>query len=55
MLFSIDRFLPFLDLFQVDSTRVDMCKSVLEAFVTHNTEKTSDPVIVNALTYIGKV
>lgn len=54
VLFSIDRFLPFLDLFQVDRIKVDMCKSVLEAFVAHQAEPTSDPVIVNALTYVGK-
>ena len=55
VLFSIDRFLPFLDLFHVDRTKVDMCKTVLEAFVANQTEPTSDPVIINALTYIGKV
>ncbi len=55
MLFSIDRFLPFLDLFQQDRTKVEMCKSVLEAFLANQKETTSDPVIVGALTYIGKV
>uniref|UniRef100_A0A673HWC3 VPS35 endosomal protein-sorting factor-like n=1 Tax=Sinocyclocheilus rhinocerous TaxID=307959 RepID=A0A673HWC3_9TELE len=32
-LFSMEKFLPFLDMFQKDSVRVEVCKSIMEVFI----------------------
>uniref|UniRef100_A0A8C5N900 VPS35 endosomal protein-sorting factor-like n=1 Tax=Gouania willdenowi TaxID=441366 RepID=A0A8C5N900_GOUWI len=54
ILFSMERFLPFLDMFQKDSVRVEVCKSILEVFIKHQVELTRDPVILNAMLHICK-
>ena len=36
-LFSMDKFLPFIDLFENAETRVEVCKTVLESFVRNQT------------------
>uniref|UniRef100_A0A673HVG4 VPS35 endosomal protein-sorting factor-like n=1 Tax=Sinocyclocheilus rhinocerous TaxID=307959 RepID=A0A673HVG4_9TELE len=53
-LFSMEKFLPFLDMFQKDSVRVEVCKSIMEVFIKHQQEPTRDPVILNALLHICK-
>jgi len=53
-LFSMDKFLPFLDIFQKDSVKVEVCKNIMEFYTKHQTEPTSDPVITNALMFISK-
>ncbi|XP_047233035.1 VPS35 endosomal protein-sorting factor-like isoform X2 [Girardinichthys multiradiatus] len=53
-LFSMERFLPFLDMFQKDSVRVEVCKSIMEVFIKHQLELTRDPVILNAMLHICK-
>jgi hypothetical protein len=55
LLFSMDKFLPFLDLFEQDSVKVEVSKAVMSAFCTLQKETTSDPVILNSMMYIGKV
>uniref|UniRef100_A0AAQ5YKY3 VPS35 endosomal protein-sorting factor-like n=1 Tax=Amphiprion ocellaris TaxID=80972 RepID=A0AAQ5YKY3_AMPOC len=54
LLFSMERFLPFLDMFQKDSVRVEVCKSIMEVFIKHQVELTRDPVILNAMLHICK-
>ncbi|XP_018600962.2 VPS35 endosomal protein-sorting factor-like isoform X2 [Scleropages formosus] len=54
VLFSMERFLPFLDMFQKDSVRVDVCRSIMEVFIKHQQEPTRDPVILNALLHVCK-
>ncbi|XP_051523753.1 VPS35 endosomal protein-sorting factor-like isoform X2 [Myxocyprinus asiaticus] len=54
VLFSMEKFLPFLDMFQKDSVRVEVCKSIMEVFIKHQQEVTRDPVILNALLHICK-
>uniref|UniRef100_A0A287DEJ2 VPS35 endosomal protein-sorting factor-like n=1 Tax=Ictidomys tridecemlineatus TaxID=43179 RepID=A0A287DEJ2_ICTTR len=54
VLFSVEKFLPFLDMFQKESVRVEVCKSIMEAFIKHQQEPTKDPVILNALLHICK-
>uniref|UniRef100_A0A3Q2TGY7 VPS35 endosomal protein-sorting factor-like n=1 Tax=Fundulus heteroclitus TaxID=8078 RepID=A0A3Q2TGY7_FUNHE len=54
VLFSMERFLPFLDMFQKDSVRVEVCKSIMEVFIKHQLEVTRDPVILNAMLHICK-
>ncbi|XP_038125096.1 VPS35 endosomal protein-sorting factor-like isoform X2 [Cyprinodon tularosa] len=54
ILFSMERFLPFLDMFQKDSVRVEVCKSFMEIFIKHQLEVTRDPVILNAMLHICK-
>ncbi|XP_031424755.1 VPS35 endosomal protein-sorting factor-like [Clupea harengus] len=54
VLFSMERFLPFLDMFQKDSVRVEVCRSIMEVFIKHQQEPTRDPVILNALLHVCK-
>ncbi|KAJ8283461.1 hypothetical protein COCON_G00023110 [Conger conger] len=49
MLFSMERFLPFLDMFQKDSVRVEVCRSIMEVFI-----KYARPFILNALLHVCK-
>lgn len=53
-LLAMENFLPLVDLFHEESTKVEVCKLIL----TSNTfldQKTSDPVITNALMFLGRV
>ncbi|XP_033908670.2 VPS35 endosomal protein-sorting factor-like [Acipenser ruthenus] len=54
VLFSVDRFLPFLDMFQKDSVRVEVCRAIMEVFIRYQQEPTRDPVILNALLHVCK-
>ncbi|AWP17343.1 putative UPF0505 protein C16orf62 -like isoform 2 [Scophthalmus maximus] len=54
VLFSMERFLPFLDMFQKDSVRVEVCRSIMEIFIKHQLDLTRDPVILNAMLHICK-
>uniref|UniRef100_A0A665UVT5 VPS35 endosomal protein-sorting factor-like n=1 Tax=Echeneis naucrates TaxID=173247 RepID=A0A665UVT5_ECHNA len=54
VLFSMERFLSFLDMFQKDSVRVEVCRSIMEVFIKHQVELTRDPVILNAMLHICK-
>ncbi|XP_054246914.1 VPS35 endosomal protein-sorting factor-like isoform X2 [Indicator indicator] len=54
LLFSVEKFLPFLDMFQKESVRVEVCKCIMESFIKHQQEATKDPVILNALLHICK-
>uniref|UniRef100_A0A8C0G6H4 VPS35 endosomal protein-sorting factor-like n=1 Tax=Chelonoidis abingdonii TaxID=106734 RepID=A0A8C0G6H4_CHEAB len=54
VLFSVEKFLPFLDMFQKESVRVEVCKCIMEAFIKHQQDATKDPVILNALLHVCK-
>ncbi|KAJ7305823.1 hypothetical protein JRQ81_010189, partial [Phrynocephalus forsythii] len=54
VLFSLEKFLPFLDMFQKESVKVEVCKCIMEAFIKHQQEPTKDPVILNALLHVCK-
>ncbi|KAM4697629.1 VPS35 endosomal protein-sorting factor-like [Rhinophrynus dorsalis] len=54
VLFSVEKFLPFLDMFQKESVRVEVCKCIMEAFIRNQQEVTKDPVILNALLHVCK-
>eukprot|EP00058_Branchiostoma_floridae_P021627 XP_002607117.1 hypothetical protein BRAFLDRAFT_68089 [Branchiostoma floridae] len=49
-----DKFLPFIDMFQKESVKVEVCKTVMETFTRVQQDTTSDPVIMNALMFICK-
>ncbi|CAM4969975.1 unnamed protein product [Rotaria socialis] len=54
-LFSMDKMLPFLDLFQRENIRVDLFKSILHAFINKDPqEKTNDPVLISAMMHCAK-
>ncbi|XP_040214482.1 VPS35 endosomal protein-sorting factor-like isoform X2 [Rana temporaria] len=53
-LFYVEKFLPFLDMFQKESVRVEVCKSIMEAFNRNQQEATKDPVMLNALLHVCK-
>ena len=54
VLFSLDNFLPFLDMFQKEQVKVEVCRSILESFVKYQTETTRDPVILNSMLFVSK-
>uniref|UniRef100_A0A4W3I4R3 VPS35 endosomal protein-sorting factor-like n=1 Tax=Callorhinchus milii TaxID=7868 RepID=A0A4W3I4R3_CALMI len=54
VLFSMEKFLPFLDMFQKESVRVEVCKCIMDVFIRHQQELTRDPVILNALMHVCK-
>ncbi|CAG2109601.1 unnamed protein product [Medioppia subpectinata] len=63
-LFAMNNFMPFLDLLQKESVKVDACKAIVESFIknfnnsVHDEDEdvitTSDPVILNSMTYLCK-
>ncbi|KAM5151572.1 VPS35 endosomal protein-sorting factor-like isoform 2-T2 [Mantella aurantiaca] len=55
VLFYVEKFLPFLDMFQKESVRIEVCKCIMEAFDKHQREATKDPVILNALLHVCKM
>uniref|UniRef100_A0A8D1QJX2 VPS35 endosomal protein-sorting factor-like n=3 Tax=Sus scrofa TaxID=9823 RepID=A0A8D1QJX2_PIG len=54
VLFSVEKFLPFLDMFQKEGVRVEVCRCIMEVFIKHQQEPTKDPVILNALLHVCK-
>ncbi|XP_029561910.1 VPS35 endosomal protein sorting factor-like isoform X2 [Salmo trutta] len=54
IILSMERFLPFVGMFQKDSVRVEVCLSIMDVFIKHQQEHTRDPVILNALLHICK-
>ncbi|BFZ02646.1 hypothetical protein BsWGS_05685 [Bradybaena similaris] len=55
LLFSLEKFLPFVDMFQREAIKVDVCKCILESFNKHQLLPVSDPVVINAMMYLGKI
>lgn len=53
-LFALEKFLPFLDMFQRESVKVEACKSIMEAFIKYQIEPTDDPVIINTMMFLSK-
>ncbi|XP_067673421.1 VPS35 endosomal protein-sorting factor-like [Haliotis asinina] len=53
-LFSLEKFLPFMDMFQRENVKVDACKTVAEAFAKFQTEPLNDPIVINAMMFICK-
>jgi hypothetical protein len=47
--------MTFVDLFQKESVKVDVCKIILEHYVRHQQEPVSDSVVINALMFFCKV
>lgn len=54
-LFAMDKFLPVLDMFQKESIKVDVCKTIMNKFSKSQQESFNDPVITNALMFICRV
>nr|CAD7416064.1 unnamed protein product [Timema poppensis] len=54
-LFTMDKFLPLLDMFQKESIKVEVCKSIMDTFARSQQDQTNDPVITNALMFICRV
>ncbi|CAG5133662.1 unnamed protein product [Candidula unifasciata] len=55
LLFSLEKFLPFVDMFQREAIKVDVCKCILESFNKHQLQPMNDPVVINAMMYLGKI
>lgn len=61
LLLTTDNFLPFIDLFQKESIRSDVCKQILTAYKTsvpvtpfETESNTTDVVVLNALLQVAK-
>jgi hypothetical protein len=56
ILFSMDKFLKFIDLFQKDSIKLEVCKSICNAFLRNenNNEIKDDIIILNSMMQICK-
>ncbi|KAJ1532194.1 hypothetical protein ONE63_000815 [Megalurothrips usitatus] len=55
-LLTMDKFLPMLDIFQKESVKVEVCKSIMSHYTkTYQFQTTNDPVITNALMFICRV
>ncbi|XP_046805800.1 VPS35 endosomal protein sorting factor-like isoform X1 [Lucilia cuprina] len=50
-----ENFLPFLDLFQKESSKVEAGKYILDIYKRNGKEFTYDAVVINALMYVGKI
>ncbi|CAL1536882.1 unnamed protein product [Lymnaea stagnalis] len=55
LLFSLDKFLTFIDMFQRESIKVEICKCILESFNKHQVTAINDPVVINAMMFLGKI
>lgn len=55
ILYIQEYFLAFLDLFQKESLKVEACKHILDIYKRNGKDHTNDPVVINALMYIGKI
>lgn len=55
ILFSMDKFLPFIDMLQKESVKIEVCKSITNSFALYQKEDTHDPVIFNAMMYLCKM
>ncbi len=62
-LFAINNFMPFLDLLQKESVKVEACKVIVDSFIKNfsqitgendENQTTSDPFILNSVTYLCK-
>lgn len=58
--FLMSNLLPYLDLFHKDEFKIEACKSIVTSFVKSfsecdSNETTSDPVILNSITYLCKL
>eukprot|EP00731_Ephydatia_muelleri_P028472 Em0020g116a len=53
VIFAMDKFLPFIDMFQKESVKVEVCKIISNAFVLHK-DDIHDPVVINAMMYLSK-
>lgn len=50
-----DNFLPVIDLFQRDSVKLDVCKSIMSEYRAKVEASTSDPVLINNLLFLCRI
>lgn len=51
----MEKFLPFVDLFQKESVKVEVCKSILQAFARVAIDQTDNSILSSALLYVARV
>lgn len=55
-LFTMDKFLPFLDMFRNESVKVSVCKTIMTAFCNQGQSQCpNDPVVTDALMFICRI
>ncbi|EDV22361.1 uncharacterized protein TRIADDRAFT_28863, partial [Trichoplax adhaerens] len=53
-IFSMDKFLPFLDMFQKDSTKLEVFRIIIDCFNKYQEDAVNDPMVVNGLIFVSK-
>ncbi|CAK8684337.1 unnamed protein product [Clavelina lepadiformis] len=53
-IFAMEKFLPFLDLFQKDERKEEVCQMIAESFISNQEQALSDPIAINGLMYVCK-
>lgn len=54
-LLAMENLLPLVDLFQQETVKVEVCKSIMMAYSAQPEHTTSDPVITNALVFVCRI
>ncbi|KAF6031522.1 C16orf62 [Bugula neritina] len=54
LLFSLEKFMSFVDLFQKDSIKIKAAKIIVEAFCKYQLESVNDPVVISTVMYMCK-
>ncbi|RZF44922.1 hypothetical protein LSTR_LSTR013788 [Laodelphax striatellus] len=52
-LFSMDKFLPLIDMFHGETIKVNVCKSIMAAYMSRGSKELSnDPIVIDALMFV---
>jgi hypothetical protein len=55
ILFGMDKFLTFIDMFHKESAKVEACKSIMEAYCKQKQDYIRDPVVINGVMFLCRV
>ncbi|XP_065352764.1 VPS35 endosomal protein-sorting factor-like [Cloeon dipterum] len=55
ILFGMDKFLTFIDMFQKEVVKVEVCKLIMEAYCRQKQDAVRDPVVINGVMFLCRV
>ncbi|XP_059483632.1 VPS35 endosomal protein-sorting factor-like [Neocloeon triangulifer] len=55
ILFGMDKFLTFIDMFHKETIKVEVCKSIMEAYCRQKQDSVRDPVVINSVMFLCRV
>lgn len=50
-----DKFLTFIDMFHKETVKIEVCKSIMEAYCRQKQESIRDPVVINGVMFLCRV